>query len=1053
MSRTRFVSIIGCLAVSGATLVVLLVLLSTVPPNAASASEPVRPPQGPLAAAPGDVVVNEFAAKGSEWVELYNTTATTVNLGNWYVVDADCGSPASSIGPVDLGPGEYFVVDANDDGDNFNLDNSGDVVVLCDGSDAEIDHVSFGNTGAAPIAPSATGASQYSTARIVDGQDSDDDALDWNLDSTPTKGSANDVPGNNLGSSVLINEVDLFPTMGNDRLELYNPAPQPVTVTGWCLSDGDDVAVLTGTLVVPAEGFLLIEENVDWIPEGSTGVDFTSSDVAYLFDDSRVRHDQIGFDGHSYNNTAQRIPDGAGPNDGYDWASSGGDVTWFDVPETLGYSNDLGRTLEIRKAAPAQVNPGGLLTYTITVENVLGFTLDDVAITDIVPANATFAYALDGGGESGGVVTWSVASLSHLDSITVRFAVTATNSITTITNADYAVAAANFITPTAGAPVLTIVDHRMAIRHIQGAGHVSPLVGRDVEDVHGIVTALTSQGFYMQDPHPDSDIATSEAIYVYTGGDPMVTVGAEVLVSGTVAEYYPGGYDTGNLATSQLGNVTVVVSSTGNALPAPIVIGTGGRVPPHQVIDDDGNNTFDPTMDGIDFYESLEAMLIQVNDAVAVGPTSEYGEIPVVGDSGDNAAVLTPRRGIVIQPDDFNPERIIIDDAIVRDGPKVNVGASFTGPITGVLDYSFGSFKLLNTAPLPGTFGGVISETTTPPAIDQLRVASFNVENLDPKVETMSAPGDTDDDTARFIGLADQIVNNLHSPDIIALQEVQDNSGADDDGTVDATTTYISLTTAIQAAGGPAYDFRDIAPQDGQDGGQPGGNIRVGFLFRLDRVTFVDRGDATATDTVTVTTGASGVELSLSPGRIDPGNIAFNASRKSLAGEFLFNDHKIFVIANHFRSKGGDTPLFGRVQPPVLDSAVTRTLQAQVINDFVEGILALDPHANVVVLGDLNDFQFSEPISDVLAADVLINLVSTLPITEQYTYIYDGNSQVLDHVLVSDNLFENGYAGFDIVHTNAEFAYSSLRPSDHDPIVATFTLPHHVYLPLVMRQH
>jgi len=533
----------------------------------------------------------------------------------------------------------------------------------------------------------------------------------------------------------------------------------------------------------------------------------------------------------------------------------------------------------------------------------------------------------------------------------------------------------------------------------------------------------------------------------------MVAVGAEVLVSGTVAEYYPGGYDTGNLATSQLGNVTVVVSSTGNALPAPIVIGTGGRVPPHQVIDDDANNTFDPTTDGIDFYESLEAMLIQVNDAVAVGPTNEYGEIPVVGDSGDNAAVLTPRRGIVIQPDDFNPERIIIDDAIVRDGPKVDVGASFTGPITGVLDYSFGSFKLLNAVPLPATLGGVISETTAPPATDQLRVASFNVENLDPKVETMSAPGDTDDDTARFIGLADQIVNSLRSPDIIALQEVQDNSGADDDGIVDATATYISLTTAIQAAGGPTYDFRDIAPQDGQDGGQPGGNIRVGFLFRPDRVTFVDRGDATATDTVTVTTGASGVELSLSPGRVDPGNIAFNASRKSLAGEFLFNDYKIFVIANHFRSKGGDTPLFGRIQPPVLGSAVTRKLQAQVIDDFVEGILALDPHANVVVVGDLNDFQFSEPISNVLAADVLINLVSTLPITEQYTYIYDGNSQVLDHVLVSDNLFENAYAGFDIVHTNAEFAYSSMRPSDHDPIVAAFTLPQYVYLPLVMHQH
>ena len=104
------------------------------------------------------------------------------------------------------------------------------------------------------------------------------------------------------------------------------------------------------------------------------------------------------------------------------------------------------------------------------------------------------------------------------------------------------------------------------------------------------------------------------------------------------------------------------------------------------------------------------------------------------------------------------------------------------------------------------------------------------------------------------------------------------------------------------------------------------------------------------------------------------------------------------------------------------------------------------------MLGDLNDFQFSKPL-DTLAGGVLTNLVNTLPIAEQYTYIYDGNSQVLDHILVSDSLSNNAAVEFDIVHTNAEFAYSAQRPSDHDPIVATFTLLHRIYLPLVMRQH
>jgi uncharacterized repeat protein (TIGR01451 family) len=420
-------------------------------------------------------------------------------------------------------------------------------------------------------------------------------------------------------------------------------------------------------------------------------------------------------------------------------------------------------TPAITKDAPALVAPGELFTYTITVENALGFTLNDVVITDAVPANATFAYALDGGVESSGVVSWTVVSLPSESNVTARFAVTATTSITTITNADYAVVASNFVTPTAGAPVGTVVGAEVAIHHIQGAAHLSPLLGQDVQDVHGIVTAKRYNGFYMQDPTPDSDDATSEALFVYTGGTPAVDVGNEVLVDGTVAEFR---YKAAHLSMTRIEGPTVVVSSTSNALPAAIVIGTGGRVPPQQVIDDDAtgdvetSGTFDPTTDGIDFYESLEAMLAQVNDAVAVGGTS-YGVIPVVGDSGANAGLLTPRGGIVIRQDDFNPERILVDDAIVSSEPSVNVGASFTGPITGVIDYNDydGNFNLLNVEPLPSISGGVVSETTTAPATTQLRVASFNVYNLD--------PGDS---AARFAGLAGQIVDNLQSPDIIGLR-------------------------------------------------------------------------------------------------------------------------------------------------------------------------------------------------------------------------------------------------------------------------------------------
>ena len=92
------------------------------------------------------------------------------------------------------------------------------------------------------------------------------------------------------------------------------------------------------------------------------------------------------------------------------------------------------------------------------------------------------------------------------------------------------------------------------------------------------------------------------------------------------------------------------------------------------------------------------------------------------------------------------------------------------------------------------------------------------------------------------------------------------------DGVVDATLTLERLIAAIQAAGGPRYDFRQIDPVDDQDGGEPGGNIRVGFLFRTDRgLAFVDRPGGRLDDADAVVAGGRPAAL-YSPGRIDPTN-------------------------------------------------------------------------------------------------------------------------------------------------------------------------------------
>ena len=186
----------------------------------------------------------------------------------------------------------------------------------------------------------------------------------------------------------------------------------------------------------------------------------------------------------------------------------------------------------IGKDAPTQVAPGELYSYTITVQNFVGYTMTGVVITDIVPVDSAFAYAQDGGTETGGVVTWNAGDLSNQGSVTVRFAVTATmNSSTVILNEDYAISASNYATPTLGTPVGTLVfgaigpacgDPAVLIHHIQGSGDTSPLAGTNLV-IEGVVVGDYQDpssgyaGFFIQeeDTDVDANLMTSEGIFVF----------------------------------------------------------------------------------------------------------------------------------------------------------------------------------------------------------------------------------------------------------------------------------------------------------------------------------------------------------------------------------------------------------------------------------------------------------------------------------------------------------------------------------------------------------
>ncbi len=583
--------------------------------------------------------------------------------------------------------------------------------------------------------------------------------------------------------------------------------------------------------------------------------------------------------------------------------------------------------------------------------------------------------------------------------------------------------------------VLTTPAHAESVRvhDIQGDTRVSPFAGKQVTDVTGIVTGIrtygSSRGFWIQDPAPDADPATSEGVFVFTSSTPQgVAVGDEVSVSGTVTEYVPGGASSGNQSVTEITKPTVTVVSHGNPVPAPAVLDArtvpSAYAPQGDPAAGDSVNalTLRPSRYALDLYESLEGMNVRVADARVVGATDPYTELWVTVKPRENR---NKRGGTVYGSYDAqNTGRIQIQSlGKAADFPDANVGDVLAGATTGPLDYNqYGGYTLVASELGTLEAGGTKRETTRAQHRSELAIATYNVENLDPSDDTFAAH-------------AEAIVHNLSSPDIVSLEEIQDNNGATDDGTVAADVTLAKLIDAIEAAGGPRYDWRAVDPADKQDGGQPGGNIRQAFLFNPGRVSFTDRPGGDATTPTDVVKDRGKAALTLSPGRIAPDSAAFEDSRKPLAGEFVFRGRTVVVIANHFSSKGGDQSLTSQYQPPVRSSETQRHLQAREVHDFTAKILKVQKNAAVVALGDINDFEFSRTTRIMEGGGVLWSAIRALPASERYSYVYQGNSQVLDQILISPSIRRQCSFSYDSVHINAEFHD---QISDHDPQVLRF---------------
>ncbi|MEK4711920.1 DUF6359 domain-containing protein [Sporosarcina sp. FSL K6-5500] len=580
----------------------------------------------------------------------------------------------------------------------------------------------------------------------------------------------------------------------------------------------------------------------------------------------------------------------------------------------------------------------------------------------------------------------------------------------------------------------TITDS-LQIHDIQGEGHTSTFENKTVEGIEGIVTysfELSGSTYYtIQTPDAlaDNNPNTSEAILLYSGKSAWpIQVGDLVAVSGKVSEYAIDGYDdrqTTDMKTTQInvrddqsGKVKVVKKNV--ELPAPIIIDKNNL--PTEHIDSDNLAVFNPDVDALDFWESLEGMRVQVGDVKAVAPQ----------DNGDLVTVLESKKtnslhgGLLLEENNQNADRIqfrLEPNGTARSF-EVATGDKFKGPIVGVVGYSYQNYKIyasLDEMKAKHSKGNAKpEETTIVKADDKLTIGSYNLENFSNNKKS------TTDDKAEKLARA--IATDMQSPDVVGVTEVQDNNGQDA-GNSDASESYGRLIAEIKKAGGVNYEYANIDPVNNQDGGAPNANIRVGFLYNPARVTLTKgnpEGDATTA------VGYKDGKLTVNPGRIDPANAAFNSSRKPLAAQFDFKGESVIVIANHWNSKNGDTPLFGQKQPPVYGSEVQRHKIANIVNDFVKDVKTQNPKANIVSLGDFNDFQFSETLK-IHEGDNMTNMINKVNTADRYSYVFGGNSQVLDHILVTNNLVDK--TEIDILHINADFTDMAGRASDHDPVL------------------
>lgn len=588
-----------------------------------------------------------------------------------------------------------------------------------------------------------------------------------------------------------------------------------------------------------------------------------------------------------------------------------------------------------------------------------------------------------------------------------------------------------------------------ALHELQGSGLVSPYAGHVVTTTTNVVTALRNNGFFIQaiDAEADTNSATSESIFVETpdGLPAQAVVGNAVVVVGFVEEFTPASDPTAPSRT-QLINPVVTLVAAGVALP---------EAAPLQPQDLAPSGT-------VDLAERFEAMRVRVESLTVVGATEGFlQESAAFGISdglfhGALAGWPRPLREPGIAPGDLvpagappgvphfdgNPERLRVDSNAQPGAPRIEVAAgTVIEGLTGVLDFEQRAWTLLPD--VAGTHT-VRSEPAFPAALPaqagEWTVASLNLQRFfdaedDPTVDEVVLTPTAFQGRLNKASLT--ILQRLGAPDILGVVEVEN---------LRTLQTLAAKLNADAATAGRSNIAYGAWLEEGTDIG----GIDSGFLVNTARVHVVDVIQV-GRDT-TYTNPATGLPQLLHD---RPPLFLRALVPGAAAGEFF----PVTVLLNHLRSMSGiDDPSDGaRVR-------AKRRAQAEDVARLVQERQSLSPPENLILIGDFNAFPFNDGYVDVmgtirgaptpseevtlaspdLVEPNLILLTDRLPPAERYSYVFDGNAQAIDHILVSQSLcarvLRHGY-----VRGNADapesFRGNFNRPdrlSDHDAVMAWF---------------